>query len=109
MKLTYAQALDALNSSRSITASDVLAAALKRAVWTAEWHAPGCMPEAQAYCATKMDAIEVAMLYLSDSDGEPRGALTELRKWGRTDIVCPTAYVRDAITTVTRTTLGALL
>jgi len=79
-KLTFDEALEALGDERRIKAEDVLASALKRKVWIAEWHIPGCLPESSTICTSKADAIQQARSY---ADGtEARGMATALRKHG---------------------------
>jgi hypothetical protein len=109
MKLTFDEALQAINEERCIDRAEVSAAALRRTVWIAEWHIPGCMSESAAYCTAKRDAIESALRMASDSDGPPRGMLADLKRYGRSDKVSAGAYVRMAITTIERTTLGGIL
>lgn len=85
-KLTFDEAMERLNDQRYIKASDVLASALSRKVWLAEWHYPGCLSESQNICTSKEDAIESACFYYDDSEnGIPRGMITSLRKYGRFD------------------------
>jgi hypothetical protein len=108
-KLTFDEALQAINDERYVDLAEVSAAALRRAVWVAEWHIPGCMSESRSYCTTKRDAIESALSMASDSDGPPRGMLADLKRYGRSDKVSVGAYVSMAITTVSRHTLGEIL
>ena len=95
-KLTYDQALEAIADGRHVTAADVRARDHLRKVWIAEWHIPGCMPEAIDYTDTKGNAVAIAL----EMCGHVRGAASDLRKYGRTDRVSPDAYVSMAITTV---------
>jgi len=95
-KLTFDEALDRINDERSIRASEIQARALQRVVWVAEWHLPGCLSESFSVCLTKREAIDCA---LSMAD-KPRGMLTDLKRYGRSDRVSPDAWARGAITTV---------
>ena len=103
-KLTFSQALELLGDDRSIDASNVRSDALRRTVWVAEWHIPGCLSESFSVLTTKHDAIQTAL----DMCGHVRGAKSDLTRYGRTDRVSPDAYVSMAVTTVARRTLGDL-
>ena len=105
MKLDFSEALEKINDGYSVKPSGVQARALQRTVWVAEWHIPGCLSESFSVCTSKADAISCAL----DMCGNVRGALSDLRKYGRTDRVSPDAYVSMAITTVSRNKLGGLL
>lgn len=87
-KLTFDEALERLNEERGLHASGVLASALKRKVWVAEWHLPGCLSESRSYCTTKADAVTSALAFAGDEP--PRGMATNLRQYGlhqhRTDM-----------------------
>jgi len=104
-KLTFDEALDAISDERSIDANEVQARALQRTIWVAEWHIPGCLSESFSVCLTRADAIRQALEFC----GHVRGAKSDLQRYGRTDRVSPDAYVRMAITTVEKRTLGDLL
>ena len=104
MKLTFDEVLDRINDGRSVDANDVQARALRRKVWIAEWHIPGCLSESFNVCLSKGDAIAQALEFC----GHVRGAKTDLQCYGRTDRVAPDAYVNLATTTIYRTTLGGL-
>lgn len=104
-KLTFDEALEAINSERYITRDDVQARALARVVWVAEWHVPGCMSESRSYSTTKAGAPEDAL----DMCCHVRGARSDLIRYGRTDRVSPDAYVSMAITTMERCTLRDLI
>lgn len=108
-KLNFADALERLNDGYSVRASEVQSRALQRFVWVAEWHIPGCLSESQAYCLTKGDAIESALSMAAGSEGAPRGMKRDLIRYGMSDRVSPDAYVRMAITTVSRVCLSDLL
>ena len=105
MKLDFSEALELISDGRSVDANNVQARALSRRVWVAEWHIPGCLSESFSVCTTRAAAIECAL----DLCGNVRGALSDLRKHGRTARVSPDAYVSIAITTVSSNTLGGLL
>lgn len=80
-KLSFDQAMARINDGRFVKASEISARALKRKVWVAEWHLPGCLSESQSICLTKAQAIEDALSF-ADS---PKGMKTTLRKHGRFD------------------------
>jgi hypothetical protein len=80
MKLTFDEALERLDDGRAVHASDVLASALGRKLWVAEWHLPGCLSESRAYCTTKADALQAALSFAGDE--APRGMKTYLRQFG---------------------------
>lgn len=103
-KLTFDEAIEAIHEQQSISTSDVQAAALRRYVWVAEWHIPGCLSESFIICTTKAGALDCAL----DMCGNVRGAKSDLQKFGRTDRVSPDAYVGMATTTIERRTLSTL-
>ena len=107
-KLTFDEALEAIANERAIVASDVQARALRRKVWIAEWHIPGCLSESFSVCLTKAEAIESALSMAEGAEGAPRGMLSDLRKHGRSDRMAPDAWVRMAITTIERRALWTL-
>jgi hypothetical protein len=104
-KMTFDEALDRINDGASLDASDIQASALRRVVWVAEWHVPGCLSESHSICLTRADAIREALTMCDNA----RGAATDLRRHGRTDRVSDTAYVSMAVTTVSRSTLADLI
>ena len=108
-KLTFDDALELINDERSIDADNVQARALRQYIWIAEWHLPGCMSESRSYCLTKNDAIECALSMASGADGPPRGMLTDLRTYGRSNRTAPDAWARGAITTIRRVQLRDIL
>ena len=108
-KLNFDDALQLINDERSIDASDVQARALQRYIWVAEWHLPGCLSESCSYCLTKNDAIEDALSMAEGAEGPPRGMLTDLRTYGRSDRTAPDAWARGAITTIERVQLRDIL
>lgn len=108
-KLTFDDALERINEERSIDRDDVQSRALSRYLWIAEWHFPGCMSESRSYCLTKADAIESALDFASGEDGPPRGMLTDLRTYGRSDRTAPDAWARGAISTIERVQLRDIL
>lgn len=104
-KLNFDDAVSRLSDGFSVCAANVQTRALSRRVWVAEWHIPGCLSESFSVCTRKSDALQTAL----DMCGNVRGAKSDLRKYGRTDKVSEDAYVRMAITTIERRTLGDLL
>lgn len=103
-KLDFYEALERINDQRSVDRDEVQSRALKRFVWVAEWHLPGCVSESFSVCLTKSEAIECA-LSMADS---PRGMRSDLVKHGRSDRVSPDAWARGAITTIERRQLWTL-
>ena len=103
-KLTFDEAIELINDQRSVSRDNVQSAALRRTIWIAEWHIPGCLSESQGYSLTKRDAIAEAL----EMCGHVRGAAADLKRYGRTDRVADDAYVSMAVTTVSRATLADL-
>lgn len=108
-KLTFDEAFELIIDERSIDASDVQARALSRYIWISEWHFPGCISESRGYSLTKNDAIENCLSMASGADGPPRGMLTDLRTYGRSDRTTPDAWARGAISTIKRVQLRDIL
>ena len=108
-KLTFDDAMQLINDERDVDAADVQTRALSRHIWIAEWHLPGCISESRGYCLTKNDAIEHCLLMAEGADGPPRGMLTDLRKYGRSDRTAPDAWARGAISTINRVQLRDIL
>ena len=108
-KLTFDEALERINDERSIDWRNVQARALSRYLWMSEWHLPGCMSESRGYSLTKKDAIENCLSMASGADGPPRGMLTDLRTYGRSDRTAPDAWARGAISTIKRVYLRDIL
>lgn len=106
-KLTFDEALERLADERRIERNDVQAAALRRKVWLAEWHLPGCLSESQSINLTKEDAIATAIDWADGEDGPPRGMTTALRKHGF--LQHSSQLFGTVITTVKQHTLGDLL
>ena len=80
-KLTFDEALQRINDERRVYAHEVLASALRRKVWVAEWHIPGCLSESRGYYLTKEDAIQGGLDFAdSDFDPLPKGMKTALRR-----------------------------
>lgn len=107
-KLTFDEALERLNDQRTVTSDEVQARALRRMVWVAEWHLPGCLSESFSIRLSKREAIETALSMAEGSDGPPRGMRTDLQRFGRSDRVHADAWARGAITTVERRALSSL-
>ena len=103
MKLTFEEALEDIGDGRFVKWQDVQARALKRKVWIAEWHLPGCLSESYDVCLSKADAIESALM-MADS---PRGMKTSLVKYGRFD--CRTEMYGYVINTVSSRRLVDIL
>lgn len=105
MKLTFDEAIERLADGYGVRAADVLASALRRKIWIAEWHLPGCLSESQSIALTKADAIQCALNFAGDT--APRGMITCLRKYGN----CQhrTEMYGIVSTTIKQQTLGDLL
>lgn len=101
-KLNFSDALDMIQDGRYVRTSDILASALDRKVWVAEWHLPGCLSESFSICTSKADAIECALI-MADS---PRGMKTALQKYGRFD--SQSEMFGTCVNTVERRTLREL-
>lgn len=89
MKLTFDQALEAINDGRNIKIGSVQAQALRRKIWVASWGLPGCLAESVDVCITKTDAIDSACSMAEGEDGVPRGMKTALAKTGRFESKSP--------------------
>lgn len=107
-KLTFDEALQRINDQCSVHFADVQARALRRRVWIAEWHLPGCLSESFSVCLTKRDAIESALSMAAGADGAPRGMRADLQRYGRSDRTAPDAWARGAITTIEKRALSSL-
>ena len=68
-KLTFDEALQRINDGCSVHSADVQARALRRRIWIAEWHLPGCLSESFSVYLTKSDAIESALSMAEGEDG----------------------------------------
>ena len=108
-KLTFDEALQRINDQMPVHSADVQSRALRRRIWIAEWHLPGCLSESFSVCLTKSDAIESALSMAEGADGAPRGMRADLERSGWSDRVAPDAWARGAITTVERRTLADIL
>ena len=107
-KLTFDEALQRIDDECSVHRNDVQARALRRRIWVAEWHLPGCLSESFSVCLTKRDAIESAVSMAEGADGAPRGMLADLQRYGRSDRTAPDAWARGAITTIEKRALSSL-
>lgn len=107
-KLTFWEALERINDQRSVDANEVQARALRRMVWVAEWHLPGCLSESFSVCLTKRDAIESALSMAEGAEGAPRGMRADLQRFGQSDRTAPDAWAHGAITTIERRALHTL-
>lgn len=108
-KLTFDEALQRINDQCSVHYADVQARALRRHVWIAEWHMPGCFSESFSVYLTKSDAIESALSMAEGADGAPRGMRADLQRYGRSNRTAPDAWARGAITTIERRMLADIL
>lgn len=107
MKLTFDQVMERIADDRPVQRSDVQAAALRRKIWWAEWHIPGCLSESGGACLTKADAIEYLLACAADEDGAPRGMATSLRK--RNSFLSESPMYGTCINTVARLTLADII
>lgn len=108
MKLSFYEALQAINDGQFLNYQDVQARALRRMVWVAEWHIPGCLSESFSVCTTKRDAIERALSMAEGELGAPRGMRADLERFGQSDRTAPNAWVSRAITTIEKRALSTL-
>lgn len=108
-KLTFDEALQRINDQCSVHFADVQARALRRRIWVAEWHLPGCLSESFSVCLTKRDAIESALSMAEGTEGPPRGMRADLQRYGRSDRTASDLWVCGVITTVERRTLADIL
>lgn len=104
-KWNFEEALEHINEERAMLRADVSVAALRRKVWVAEWHIPGCLSESRGTYLTKEDAVQAGADFAGGTDCH--GIKAALRRSGffqhKTDLY---GYVN---TTVERLTLGDLL
>lgn len=107
MKLTFSEVLERIGDGWPVNPDDVRADALRRTVWVAEWHIPGCLSESQSVCLTKAEAIETACSMAETENGIPRGMKTALRKTGRFD--CTTDLYGSVVNTVSAHALRDIL
>ena len=107
-KLSFIEALQAINDGQSVHSADVQARALRRMVWVAEWHLPGCLSESFSVCTTKRDAIDCALSMAEGAEGAPRGMRADLERFGRSDRTAPDGWASHAITTIERRALSTL-
>lgn len=107
LKLNFDEVLENLGEQQSISRADVRADVLRRKVWIAEWHLPGCLSESFNVCVTKNDAIESACSMAENENGAPSGMKTALRKYGRFD--SESEMYGTCINTVTQATIASLL
>ena len=107
-KLTFDEVLQRISDQCSVHSADVQARALRRRVWVAEWHLPGCLSESFSVCLTKSDAIESALSMAEGAEGAPRGMRADLQRYGRSDRTAPDAWARGAITTIEKRALSTL-
>ena len=108
-KLSFDDVLQLIDDGPCVDWRNVQSRALSRYLWVSEWHLPGCMSESRGYSLTKNDAIENCLSMASGADGSPRGMLTDLRTYGRSDRTAPDAWARGAISTIKRVRLRDIL
>lgn len=105
--LNFDEAMERLNDERPLNAGQVTGTALKRVVWIAEWHIPGCLSESRSLCLTKSEAIKAGCGMAEIDHSAPRGMQTALRKFHRFD--SKTALYGTVINTISKHTLHDLL
>lgn len=108
-KLTFDDVCEMIQEGQYVDSNNVRADALQRQVWIAEWHIPGCLSESQTLCFTKAAAINAALDMASDENGPPRGMRADLERFGRSDRVAAGAYVRMAVTTISKNRIRDIL
>lgn len=106
-KLDFEAALEKIGDDSPVAREDVRAAALRRKVWVAEWHLPGCLSESRSVCLTKDAAIEAACSMAQGEDGVPRGMVTALRRDGRFETDSP--LYGTCVNTISCKTLADIL
>jgi hypothetical protein len=82
-KMTYDDAIQALNEERCIDSTDVQARALRRRVWVSMNGMGGYMPNSRGVSRTKAQAEESCIDIAGDD--APRGFISELRRTGSAD------------------------
>jgi len=108
MKLTFEEALERINEERRVERNEVLASALKRKLWVAEWHIPGWLSESRSYCLTKREAVQAGIDFASnDVDHFPRGLRSGLERDGY--FQHHAELYGCVVTTVERVTLADIL
>lgn len=107
MKLDFNETLERLAEDRRVSRHEVRADALRRKVWIAEWHLPGCISESFVICRTKREAIEAACSMAENEDGIPRGMKNSLSRYGRFD--SQSGMFGTCINTIERRTLADFL
>lgn len=108
MKLDFNSALSRISDGFSVKSADVLARALPRVIWVAEWHLPGCCSESQTLALSKHEAILCALSMAEGADGPPRGMRSDLHRYGASQRTAPDAWARGAITSIYRVRLSDL-
>lgn len=107
-KMTMGEVLERLADDRIVEAERVLSSALKRQVWVAEWHLPGCLSESRSICLTKGDAIASALSFAEDGEkGPPRGMRAALERDGQ--FTGRSQMYGTVVTTVRQHTLAEIL
>lgn len=107
-KLTFDEAMQHLNEGRIVQRHAVLAGAIKRKVWVAEWHIPGCLSETRSICTTKADAVEAGLDFArNEVDHFPRGLRSALERDGH--FQHHTELFGTVATSVERMQLGDLI
>lgn len=107
MKLTFDEALNRVCEERHVHRDQVRASALKRKLWIAEWHIPGCISESSMICMTKQHAINAACLMAEGESGAPRGMKRHLNEYGQ--FISESPMFGRVINTIRQTTLGDML
>ncbi len=104
-KLTFDEAMDEIANERKVKPEEVLASAMNRVVWQAEWHLWGDYTTSYSLHTSKRAAVEAALAFMEDP--LPRGAITALNQPGHeTQFVYRTKLYGTVVTTVSRHRLG---
>ena len=106
-KLNFEEVIDRISDGGFVHHSAVLASALNRKVWVAEWHLPGCLSESQCYCTSKAQAISAALSMAEGEDGPPYGMRAALLRDGM--FVSQSPLYGTCINTVSQSFLSELL
>lgn len=108
MKLSFDETLERLSDERAVYRHEVAASALRRKVWVAEWHIPGCLSETRSICTTKADAVQAGLDFASNEvDHFPRGLRSALERDGY--FQHHTELFGTVATSIERMTLGDLV
>ncbi len=80
--LDFDEVLEKLGDGMTVKRDEIPLHVLRRAVWVAEWHIPGCLSESWNVTTTKDSAIQSALSMAETENGPPRGMKSALRTHG---------------------------